>query len=105
LDWLDHVIDKVDMVLLMSVNPGFGGQKFIPSALPKLRAAREKIQASGREIRLEIDGGVKVDNIAEVARAGADTFVSGSGIFGTADYAATIRKMRAEIERSRTLTV
>lgn len=105
LDWLDHVIDKVDMVLLMSVTPGFGGQKFISSAVPKLRAAREKIQASGREIRLEIDGGVKVDNIAEVARAGADTFVSGSGIFGMPDYAATIRKMRAEIERSRTLTV
>lgn len=105
LDWLDHVIDKLDMILLMSVNPGFGGQKFIPSALPKLRAAREKIQASGREIRLEIDGGVKVENIAEVARAGADTFVSGSGIFGTKDYAATIRSMRAQIEQSRTLTV
>jgi ribulose-phosphate 3-epimerase len=105
LDWLDHVIDKVDMILLMSVNPGFGGQKFIPSALPKLRAAREKIRASGRDIRLEIDGGVKADNIAEIARAGADTFVSGSGIFGTKDYAATIRTMRAEIERSRTLTV
>jgi ribulose-phosphate 3-epimerase len=105
LSYLDHVIDKVDMVLLMSVNPGFGGQKFIPSALPKLRAARERIQASGREIRLEIDGGVKVENIAEVARAGADTFVSGSGIFGTKDYAATIRSMRTEIERSRTLTV
>src|SRR5690606_26945687 len=78
LSWLDHVMDKVDMVLLMSVNPGFAGQKFIPSALPKLRAARERIKASGREIRLEIDGGVKVENIGELARAGADTFVSGS---------------------------
>jgi len=91
-------MDKVDMVLLMSVNPGFAGQKFIPSALPKLRAARERIKASGREIRLEIDGGVKVENIGELARAGADTFVSGSGIFGTKDYAATIAAMRREIE-------
>ncbi len=98
LSWLDHVMDKVDMVLLMSVNPGFAGQKFIPSALPKLRAARERIKASGREIRLEIDGGVKVENIGELARAGADTFVSGSGIFGTKDYAATIAAMRREIE-------
>lgn len=97
LDWLDHVMDKLDMVLLMSVNPGFGGQKFIPSALPKLRAAKERILASGREIRLEIDGGVKVDNIGELARAGADTFVSGSGIFGTKDYAATIAAMKREI--------
>ncbi len=100
LDWLDHVMDKVDMVLLMSVNPGFGGQRFIPSALPKLRAAKERIVASGREIRLEIDGGVKVDNIGELARAGADTFVSGSGIFGTKDYAATIAAMRAQIDRA-----
>ena len=98
LDWLDHVMDKLDMVLLMSVNPGFGGQKFIPSALPKLRAAKERILASGREIRLEIDGGVKDDNIGELARAGADTFVSGSGIFGTKDYAATIAAMKREID-------
>ena len=98
LSWLDHVIDKVDMVLLMSVNPGFGGQKFIPSALDKLRAARQMIDASGREIRLEIDGGVKVDNIGEIAAAGADTFVAGSAIFGSDDYAATIAAMRAEIE-------
>jgi ribulose-phosphate 3-epimerase len=101
LSWLDYVIDKVDMILLMSVNPGFGGQKFIPSSLPKLREARERIRASGREIRLEIDGGVKVDNIAEIARAGADTFVSGSGIFATKDYAATISAMKREIEKAR----
>lgn len=105
LDWLDHVMDKLDMVLLMSVNPGFGGQKFIPSALPKLRAAKERIAASGREIRLEIDGGVKVDNIGELARAGADTFVSGSGIFGTKDYAATIAAMKREIDRARSTVV
>ena len=101
LSWLDYVIDKVDMILLMSVNPGFGGQKFIPSSLPKLREARERIGASGREIRLEIDGGVKVDNIAEIAKAGADTFVSGSGIFATKDYAATISAMKREIEKAR----
>ena len=100
LDWLDHVMDKVDMILLMSVNPGFAGQKFIPSAMPKLRAAKEKILASRREIRLEIDGGVKVDNIGELARAGADTFVSGSGIFGTKDYAATIARMKREIAKA-----
>ncbi|MBT8067546.1 MAG: ribulose-phosphate 3-epimerase [Gammaproteobacteria bacterium] len=97
LDWLEHVIDKVDMVLLMSVNPGFGGQKFIPSALDKLRQARKIIADSGREIRLEIDGGVKVDNIREIAAAGADTFVAGSAIFGSDDYAATIAAMKAEI--------
>jgi ribulose-phosphate 3-epimerase len=97
LNWLDHVMDKVDMILLMSVNPGFGGQKFIPSALPKLREAKQRILASGRDIRLEIDGGIKIDNIGEVARAGADTFVSGSGIFGTKDYAATIAAMKREI--------
>lgn len=97
LDWLEYVIDKVDMVLLMSVNPGFGGQKFIPSALDKLRQARKMIAASGREIRLEIDGGVKVDNIREIAAAGADTFVAGSAIFGSDDYAKTIAAMRAEI--------
>jgi ribulose-phosphate 3-epimerase len=97
LDWLDHVIDKVDMVLLMSVNPGFGGQAFIPSALPKLREARRIIDASGFEIRLEVDGGVKVDNIGEIAAAGADTFVAGSAIFGADDYAATIGRMQEEI--------
>jgi ribulose-phosphate 3-epimerase len=100
LDWLQHVIDKVDMVLLMSVNPGFGGQKFIPSALAKLRDARKIIEDSGRDIRLEIDGGVKVDNIGEIAAAGADTFVAGSAIFGSADYAATIAAMKSEIEKA-----
>ncbi|HUO96606.1 MAG TPA: ribulose-phosphate 3-epimerase [Steroidobacteraceae bacterium] len=97
LAYLDHVMDKVDMILLMSVNPGFGGQKFIAGALGKLAQVRERIAASGREIRLEIDGGVKVDNIGAIARAGADTFVAGSAIFGSRDYAATIRSMRAEI--------
>lgn len=101
LSWLDHVLDKLDMVLIMSVNPGFGGQKFIPAALQKLRAARERIRASGREIRLEIDGGVKADNIEAIARAGADTFVAGSAIFGSKDYAATIAAMRAGIEKGR----
>ncbi len=86
------------MVLLMSVNPGFGGQKFIPSALRKLAEARMRIDASGRPVRLEIDGGVKVDNIQAIARAGADTFVAGSAIFGSQDYAATIREMHAQIE-------
>ncbi len=100
LTWLEHVMDKVDMVLLMSVNPGFGGQKFIPSALDKLRAARELIDSSGFEIRLEIDGGVKVDNIREIASAGADTFVAGSAIFGSEDYAATIAAMRSEIDKA-----
>ena len=99
LTWLDHVIDKLDMILLMSVNPGFGGQKFIPAALSKLSQTRERIVASGREIRLEIDGGVKVDNIADVARAGADTFVAGSAIFGSKDYRATITAMRREIAK------
>lgn len=99
LNWLDHVIHKIDLVLIMSVNPGFGGQKFIPAALDKLRLARERIRASGREIRLEIDGGVKADNIEAIARAGADTFVAGSAIFGAKDYAATIAAMRAGIER------
>ena len=99
LDWLDYVIDKVDMVLLMSVNPGFGGQKFIPSTLDKLRQARKMIDDSGRDIRLEIDGGVKVDNIGEIAAAGADTFVAGSAIFGSEDYAKTIAAMKAEIDK------
>jgi len=97
LDCLRWVIDKVDMVLLMSVNPGFGGQKFIPATLDKLREARRIIDQSGRNIRLEIDGGVKVDNIAEIAAAGADTFVAGSAIFSTADYKATIDAMRREL--------
>ena len=97
---LDHVLDKVDMVLIMSVNPGFGGQKFIPAALKKLRDARAIIDASGRDIRLEIDGGVKVDNIREIAAAGADTFVAGSAIFGADDYAATIAAMREEIAKA-----
>jgi ribulose-phosphate 3-epimerase len=100
LDWLEYVIDKVDMVLLMSVNPGFGGQAFIPSALDKLRQARRLIDDSGREIRLEIDGGVKVDNIGEIAAAGADTFVAGSAIFGSEDYAATIAAMKANIAKA-----
>jgi len=99
LSCLEHVIDKIDMVLIMSVNPGFGGQKFIASALDKLREARTLIDASGREIRLEIDGGVKVDNIGEIAAAGADTFVAGSAIFGSDDYAATIAAMKAEINK------
>jgi ribulose-phosphate 3-epimerase len=96
---LDYVLDKVDMVLLMSVNPGFGGQKFIPGVLSKLAEVRQRIDAGSRPVRLEVDGGVKVDNIAEVARAGADTFVAGSAIFGSSDYAATIRDMRREIAR------
>jgi ribulose-phosphate 3-epimerase len=99
LDWLDHVLDKIDMVLIMSVNPGFGGQQFIASALSKLADARSRIDASGRAVRLEIDGGVKIDNVAAIARAGADTFVAGSAIFGSGDYAATISKMREEIAR------
>ncbi|NNE38729.1 MAG: ribulose-phosphate 3-epimerase [Gammaproteobacteria bacterium] len=97
LDYLNHVIDKVDMVLLMSVNPGFGGQSFISSALSKLSDAREIIDSSGRDIRLEIDGGVKVDNIREIAEAGADTFVAGSAIFGSDDYKATIQAMRDQL--------
>ena len=99
LDHLDHVIDRLDLVLIMSVNPGFGGQAFIPQALKKLAAARARIAASGRDIWLEVDGGVKVENIAEIARAGADTFVAGSAIFGTRDYKATVRAMRAELAR------
>jgi ribulose-phosphate 3-epimerase len=97
LSYLDYTLEKLDLVLLMSVNPGFGGQKFIPSALKKLREARQRIDASGRSVRLEIDGGVKVDNIGESARAGADMFVAGSAIFGSKDYAATIKAMRKEI--------
>ena len=97
LDYLDHVLDQLDLVLIMSVNPGFGGQSFIPGALAKLRAVRARIAASGRAIWLEVDGGVKTDNIAEIARAGADTFVAGSAIFGAQDYKATIQKMRDEL--------
>ncbi len=99
LHYLDHVMDKVDMILLMSVNPGFGGQKFIPSTLTKLREVRQRIDASGLDIRLEVDGGVGIGNIAEIAAAGADTFVAGSAIFNTDDYAATIAQMRAELAR------
>lgn len=100
LDHIHHVIDKIDMILIMSVNPGFGGQGFIPAALDKLRAARDIIDASGRDIRLEIDGGVKVDNIAEIAAAGADTFVAGSAVFGSDDYAGVIDAMRKELARA-----
>src|SRR5689334_6576970 len=101
LDWLMHTLDKLDLVLIMSVNPGFGGQAFIPHALDKLRAARKLVdmamQRTGRDILLEVDGGVKASNIAEVARAGADTFVAGSAIFGSGDYATTIAAMRREL--------
>jgi ribulose-phosphate 3-epimerase len=97
LNYLDYVLDKIDLVLIMSVNPGFGGQSFIPSALDKLRTARERIDASGRAIRLEFDGGVKTDNIAEIERAGADTFVAGSAVFNEKDYRAVIAKMHAAI--------
>ncbi|MDE0283149.1 MAG: ribulose-phosphate 3-epimerase [Gammaproteobacteria bacterium] len=100
LDHVLHVIDRIDMILIMSVNPGFGGQEFIPAALDKLRAARDIIDASGRDIRLEIDGGVKVDNIAEIAAAGADTFVAGSAVFGSDDYAGVIDAMRKELARA-----
>jgi len=97
LSWLDHTLGAVDLVLLMSVNPGFGGQQFIEPVLGKLAEARKRIDASGRDVRLEIDGGVKQDNIGRIARAGADTFVAGSAIFGSKDYGATIRGMRAAI--------
>ena len=99
LDYLDYTLEKLDLVLVMSVNPGFGGQRFITSALRKLEQVRRRIQAGGREVRLEIDGGVKVDNIQAIARAGADTFVAGSAIFGSADYGATIRAMREQLAR------
>jgi ribulose-phosphate 3-epimerase len=97
LEWLDYTLDKIDLVLLMSVNPGFGGQQFIAGVLPKIAEVRRRVRASGREVRIEVDGGIKADNIAAVARAGADTFVAGSAIFGSADYAATIRALRAGI--------
>jgi ribulose-phosphate 3-epimerase len=100
LEYLDYTLEKLDLVLIMSVNPGFGGQKFIASALRKLAEAKRRIDASGRAVRLEIDGGVKVDNIGEIARAGADTFVAGSAIFGSAGYAATIKAMREQIAKA-----
>ncbi|MGB5541998.1 MAG: ribulose-phosphate 3-epimerase [Gammaproteobacteria bacterium] len=98
LTWLEHVMDKLDMVLIMSVNPGFGGQAFIRQALAKLTQARRLIDASGLDIRLEVDGGVKIDNIGEIAKAGADTFVAGSAIFGSDDYTSTIDAMRRELD-------
>ncbi|HKU46504.1 MAG TPA: ribulose-phosphate 3-epimerase [Burkholderiales bacterium] len=95
--WLEHTLEKLDLVLLMSVNPGFGGQQFIASVLPKISDVRKRIRALGKDIWLEVDGGIKTDNIAEVARAGADTFVAGSAVFNSKDYAATIREMRAKL--------
>jgi len=97
LHWLDHTLEQIDLVLLMSVNPGFGGQAFIPSTLAKIRAVRERIDASGRAVRLEVDGGIKTTNIGAIAAAGADTFVAGSAIFGATDYAAVLRSMRVAI--------
>jgi ribulose-phosphate 3-epimerase len=97
LAWLDYTLEKLDLVLLMSVNPGFGGQQFIPSVLPKIAEVRRRIAATGKDIWLEVDGGVKADNIAQIARAGADTFVAGSAIFGAKDYAAAIRAMREQL--------
>jgi ribulose-phosphate 3-epimerase len=97
LDWLDYTLEQLDLVLLMSVNPGFGGQKFIPGVLPKIAEVRRRVDASGRAVRVEVDGGIKVDNIATAAQAGADTFVAGSAIFGAKDYAGTIRAMRAAL--------
>jgi ribulose-phosphate 3-epimerase len=99
LDWLDYTLDKLDLVLLMSVNPGFGGQQFIPEVLPKIAAVRERVQSLGRDVRVEVDGGIKADNIAAAARAGADTFVAGSAIFGAKDYAATIKSLREGIAK------
>ena len=101
LNWLDHVLGQIDLVLIMSVNPGFGGQSFIPGALDKLRAVRERIDASGRDIRLEVDGGVKPDNIGQIAAAGADTFVAGSAIFNAPHYAEVIARMRASVAAAR----
>ena len=98
LDYLDYTLELIDMVLIMSVNPGFAGQQFIPMSLRKLAEARARIDASGRDVRLEIDGGIKVDNIRAAAQAGADTFVAGSAIFGSRDYGQTIREMRAQID-------
>ena len=101
LTFLDHVLHKLDLILLMSVNPGFGGQSFIPSTLPKIHLARERVIASGRDVWVEVDGGIKVDNIGEVAAAGADTFVAGSAIFGHRDYRAVIGELRAQTARAR----
>src|SRR3954469_18230120 len=100
LSYLDHTLEKLDLVLLMSVNPGFGGQQFIPSVLPKIAEVRKRIDALKKDIWLEVDGGIKADNIADVARAGADTFVAGSAIFGSKDYAATIREMRERLGKA-----
>jgi len=100
LDYLDYVMDKVDLILIMSVNPGFGGQSFIASALPKIAEARKRIDAAGRDIWLEVDGGVKAENIAAIARAGADTFVAGSAVFGERDREAAIARMRSELKRA-----
>jgi ribulose-phosphate 3-epimerase len=100
LSHLDHVIGKLDLILIMSVNPGFGGQQFIPGALQKLAAVRERVRAAGRDIWVEVDGGIKVENIGHAARAGADTFVAGSAIFGAKDYKATIAAMRAELAKT-----
>jgi len=104
LDYLDYTLDLIDMVLIMSVNPGFGGQQFIPTSLRKLGDARARIVASGRDVRLEIDGGIKISNIRAAAQHGADTFVAGSAIFGSRDYAQTIREMRAQIEGAASVT-
>jgi len=101
LDYLDYTLEKIDVVLIMSVNPGFGGQKFIPSALRKIAEVRRRIDESGRDVRLEVDGGVKIDNIQAIAAAGADTFVAGSAIFGSKDYAATIRQMHEHIKAAK----
>ncbi len=101
LTYLDHVLDKLDFILIMSVNPGYGGQSFIPEALNKLRAVRRRIAGSGRDIWLEVDGGVKTDNIADIAQAGADTFIAGSAIFSSPDYAATLREMRGRLAQVR----
>jgi ribulose-phosphate 3-epimerase len=99
LDWLDYVMEKVDLILVMSVNPGFGGQSFIPAVLPKITEVRKRIDASGRDIWLEVDGGIKADNIARAAQAGADTFVAGSAVFGEKDRAAAIRRMREALKQ------
>jgi ribulose-phosphate 3-epimerase len=99
LTWLDHVMDKLDIVLLMSVNPGYGGQQFIASTLPKIRAVRARLDAAPNPVRLEVDGGIGLHNIRAVAEAGADTFVAGSALFGSDDYRATVAAMRAELAR------
>jgi ribulose-phosphate 3-epimerase len=104
LEYLDYTLDKLDLILLMSVNPGFGGQQFIPGVLPKIAEVRRRVAASGRDIRVEVDGGIKTDNIEAVARAGADTFVAGSAIFGSRDYAATIKAMHEAIKRAETIS-